>query len=146
MNDMNVAESIRLLNSMLNASRTCSPGFIAKSSSIVSVAQCRHELRVGHLVRGPEAVRQVARRSRRADDLLREAREAIRLRHDDTQARHRRLRIMPGPVRRVEDLGHLREVALLPELPFVRPLLRERLDSELVEEGHGVRFDARSEG
>src|SRR5439155_1428077 len=58
----------------------------------------RHELRVRHLLRGPEAVRQVARRGRRADDLLREARESVRLRHDDTQARHRRLRLMPGPV------------------------------------------------
>src|SRR5438093_13599580 len=59
----------------------------------------RHELRVRHLVRGPEAVRQVARRGRRADDLLREARASVRLRHDDTQAWQRRLRMMPGPVR-----------------------------------------------
>src|SRR3989454_6199992 len=77
----------------------------------------RHELRIGHLVRGPEAGCQVAGRGGRADDLLREARESVRARPYYAQAGHRRLGIMPGPVRRVEDLGHLREVALLPELP-----------------------------
>ena len=37
----NVDVSRRDLNSMLNASRTCSPGFIANSSSRISVAQWR---------------------------------------------------------------------------------------------------------
>src|SRR6266705_3387740 len=106
----------------------------------------RHELRIRHLVRGPQTVRQVAGRGRRTDDLLREAREAVRLRHDDTQTGHRRLRIVSGPFRCVKDLGHLREVPLLPELPFVRPLLREGLDSVLVDEGHAICCNARRTG
>jgi len=52
----NVDVSRRLWNSMLKASRTCSPGFIENSSSIVSVAHRRPHRgasNVGSRVRTP---------------------------------------------------------------------------------------------
>src|SRR2546427_2286204 len=70
----------------------------------------RHELRIGHLVRGPEAVRPIAPPSRRADNLLRAAPASVRPRHDDAQARPPRLPVMPGPAWRVGDLAPLPEV------------------------------------
>ena len=105
--------------------------------------QGRHELRIGHLVRGPDAAGEVPGRGGVPDDLLRESREAIVLRHDHAESGHRRLRVEARPVRPIEDRRHLGEVRLLPALPLVRPLLREGLDSELVEESHANRCDAR---
>src|SRR5438046_9488569 len=53
-----------------------------------------HELRIWHLVRGPEAPGKVPRRCGAPDDLLREAGEPVALRHDHARAGHRR----PGTV------------------------------------------------
>src|SRR2546427_4935908 len=47
----------------------------------------RHELRIGHLVRGPEAVPQLAPRTPPAANLLREAPQSDRLRPHDAPAR-----------------------------------------------------------
>jgi len=105
-----------------------------------------HELRIGHFVRGPQAPGKVPGRRGAPDDFLRKAGEPVPLRHDHAQAGHRRLGIVTVPVRPVEDGGHLGEVRLLPELPFIRPRFREGLDPELVEEGHADRCDARWEG
>ena len=48
--------------------------------------QGRHELRIGHLVRGPDAAGEVPGRGGVPDDLLRESREAIVLRHDHAES------------------------------------------------------------